>query len=147
MFKIVSKIKNLFNSKINRLYTILAVLLGLFIFTQCDTQNYRQGERLYKSHCANCHMEDGQGLKSLIPPLANASYLKDYKETIPCIIRNGIKGPIFVNDRTYDQEMVGIPQLNDVEINNIINYINHSWGNDFGTSNILDVQANLKNCQ
>lgn len=133
-------------TKIRLLCTILILLFICMITTQCNDLGYKQGEQLYKIHCANCHMEDGQGLRSLIPPLANADYLTKYKETIPCIIRKGLKGPIVVNGKTYSQEMVAIPHLNDVEINNIINYINHAWGNNIEDSNIKEVQSSLENC-
>ncbi len=91
-------------------------------------------------------MEDGSGLKMLIPPLAGSDYLKNNQESIPCILKNGLKGPISVNGKIYDTEMVGIESLNDVQINNIINYINHAWGNNFGQSNVKVVDERLKSC-
>lgn len=92
-------------------------------------------------------MEDGSGLKGLIPPLAKADFLKDNQAQISCIIKNGIKGAITVNGRVYDTEMAGIQSLNEVQINNVINYINHAWGNDFGDSNVADVTARLEECK
>ena len=43
--------------------------------------------------------------------------------------------------------MAGVPQLTDVEIANIINYINHEWGNDNGYTTIKQVQAQLEECK
>ena len=92
-------------------------------------------------------MVDGKGLRGLIPPLANSDYLSNYKEQIPCIIKNGIEGEIIVNDTTYNTEMAGIPELSDVQINNIINYINFAWNNGLEASNIKDVKRYLEQCR
>ena len=121
-------------------------LLIIVLISNCDYQPYSQGAELYNHFCANCHMEDGKGLKMIIPPLANADYLKNKQVEIPCLIKNGIKGPIIVNGKTYQTEMAGIPSLNDIQINNIINYINNAWGNNYGDSNVKKVNEYLENC-
>ena len=113
----------------------------------CTVNPYQEGGRLYKVYCENCHMQDGKGLRGLIPPLANSDFLSKYKEQIPCIIKNGLKGEIIVNDTTYNTEMEGIPELTPVQINNIINYINHSWNNELDQSNIKEVKKYLQNCR
>lgn len=91
-------------------------------------------------------MADGKGLQGVIPPLAGADYLEKYRLEIACIIRKGQKGEIVVNGQTYNQEMVGIPQLSDFEITNVINYINSAWGNDYGYTKITEVQEALETC-
>ena len=123
------------------------IVFGLFFWLACNVNPYQEGQRLYKIHCENCHMQDGKGLRGLIPPLAKSDYLSNYKEQIPCIIRNGIQGEIIVNDTTYNTEMAGIPELSDVQINNIINYINFAWNNDLEASNVKDIKRYLKNCK
>lgn len=92
-------------------------------------------------------MENGQGLRGVIPPLANADYIKNNPVGIACAIRKGLEGEIVVNDTTYHQPMAAIPQLNDVEITNIINYICQAWGNDCGVVKLEAVKQALKNCQ
>ncbi len=89
-------------------------------------------------------MEDGRGLKSLIPPLAKADYLAKQPQRIACIIRYGIYEPIEVNGKKYDQPMDGIKVLNAVEITNIINYVHHAWGNNLGDVRLPDVEAALE---
>lgn len=124
----------------------LLIFILTFLFA-CDYQPYSQGAELYNFYCANCHMEDGSGLKALIPPLAQADYLKDHQSEIACLIKKGIKGPITVNGTVYTTEMAGIPKLNDIQINNIINYINNAWGNDYGDSNVKKVNDALEQCK
>ncbi len=92
-------------------------------------------------------MENGEGLRGLIPPLAKADYLSIYQDDLACIIRNGMKGPITVNGKNYDQEMIGFKDLNEIEISNIVNYINRAWGNNETAKNINQIKANLESCQ
>ncbi len=131
-----------------RTFTLLFLFFAIIAtYFSCQTQPYPQGKILYENFCANCHMEDGQGLGELIPPLAGADYLQKYKNTIPCIIRYGIEDTIIVNDVTYSQPMAGIEALNDVEITNVINYINTAWGNEYEAVKLIDIQNALKNCE
>ncbi len=125
---------------------IFVFFISLLAFAQCE-HPHRQGEILYNNFCANCHMEDGSGLKGNIPPLAQSDYLSKYPEQVACIIRYGQKGEIEVNGKTYSTEMAAIPQLNKYEIANVINYIRHSWGNDLGFYQVGAIEQDLENCE
>ncbi len=92
-------------------------------------------------------MEGGEGLRGVIPPIAGADYIKNNPIGIACIIRKGMEGEVLVNDTTYNQPMAAIPQLNDVEITNIINYICQAWGNDCGMVKLEEVKQALALCQ
>lgn len=93
-------------------------------------------------------MENGEGLRGLIPPLANADYLAKNRDAIPCIIRKGMKGKMVVNDIEYgQQEMLPIPQLTEFEITNILNYISTSWGNKERLWTADEVRLGLDKCQ
>jgi mono/diheme cytochrome c family protein len=122
-------------------------ILGLLTGWACQKNPYKQGEIMYGTYCANCHMDDGTGLRGRIPPLAQADYLKKKPEEIACIIRYGKTGPIIVNGKTYSEAMPGVRQLTDFEITNIINYIHQAWGNDYGYVKVQEVQAALENCK
>ena len=91
-------------------------------------------------------MDDGQGLRGVIPPLAGADYVARDPAGMACIIRYGLAGEITVNGVTYNQVMEGIPQLTEFQISNIINYINTSWGNDFGFTSMPDIRSRLEAC-
>jgi mono/diheme cytochrome c family protein len=140
---------NLYKMKIlsSLTITILLTLMLSVPYLSCNDTIYSQGKALYDYNCANCHMENGAGLAGLIPPLADSDYLEKNRDLIPCIIRYGISDTLRVNEFLYEQPMAGIPQLNAVEINNIINYINHAWGNSLGKSRVQEVEKALKNCQ
>ncbi|MFK7979044.1 MAG: cytochrome c [Saprospiraceae bacterium] len=124
-------------------------LFGFSLITliNCNQKPYAHGKIMYENFCVNCHMEDGSGLGGNIPPLAKADYLTTHADQLACIIRYGIEEKIIVNGKEYTTPMAGVPQLTDVEIANIINYINHEWGNDNGYTTIKQVQAQLEKCR
>lgn len=126
-------------------YAILTVTL-IFIYS-CQGDDQSQGRWLYEKHCAPCHMEDGTGLASLYPPLANSDYLLENQEILACIIRYGLRDTIIVNGVVYDVPMDGISELKDVEVHNIINYVNRSWGNDLSHTNFKVTEDRLKKCE
>ena len=126
-------------------FSFSLILLGLITFTSCEQETYMQGKRLYEAHCNNCHMEDGMGLAKLIPPLANSDYLKDNQDKIACILRYGQTGKVIVNNVIYDQEMPS-KKYTEVQITNIINYINHAWGNDYGVVRLEESAKAIRNC-
>jgi len=98
-------------------------LLIVLLFAACDYKPRNQGRVLYERNCQSCHMESGQGLGRLLPPVANADYVVENRAELACIIRHGISGPIEVNGVAYEGEMEGNLQLTDVEINNLVHYI------------------------
>lgn len=110
-----------------------ALLLPLLLALACGQTEHLQGEALYRTHCANCHMEDGSGLRQLIPPLAGSDYLRQNQGASVHGMRYGMQGPMIVNGKEYNYPMPGNQELTDFQIVNITNYINQAWGNDYGT--------------
>lgn len=108
-------------------------LLVLSLTTACGKTEHLQGRNLYLEHCANCHLDEGQGLRRLIPPLAGSDYLREQPQAVVRGIRYGMEGPMRVNGVTYDQPMPGNVELSEFQIVNIVNYINQAWGNDYGS--------------
>lgn len=126
---------------------VCSIWMLLFLFC-CSNQNkYPQGKRIYEAYCASCHMEEGQGLMGLYPPLAKSDYLVAHHADIACIIRHGLQDTIVVNGKTYEIPMLPITSLNEIQITNVINYISHAWGNDAGYTRITDVERTLSNCE
>lgn len=124
-------------------------LLPIFILflANCQPNQHREGERLYKQHCANCHMDGGEGLSALIPPLSGTDYLEKNREKLPCILRYGLKDTIVVNGKIYAEEMPGVATLSDIHITNILNYINNAWGNSKEPYRLEEVQQLLDKCR
>ncbi len=130
---------------INRFVFTLIAAVGI-LFIACKNNTYNQGKRLYLAQCANCHMEDGTGLAKLIPPLVNSDYLRLNQDLIPCILRKGQSEEIIVNGVVYDQEMPGW-KYSEIQINNMINYINSAWGNGISPVTISQTIKRLEDCK
>jgi len=121
--------------------SIVASISLLLLFFACNQSPFVQGKEYYNHLCSNCHMEDGTGLKKVIPSLANSEYLKLNQESLPCLIRNGMETP---EDSTLF--MPANRNLTAFEISNIINYINSSWGNTTEIQHINQIQERLHSC-
>ncbi|MEO0787393.1 MAG: cytochrome c [Bacteroidota bacterium] len=120
---------------------------ALLCLPACGEPNFNQGQSLYQQHCAGCHMDEGQGLGRLYPPLAGSDWLIERRVESICAIRYGLEGEIYVNDTMYNQVMLGIKDLSEVQITNIMNYINTSWGNDFPLFTVQEVKSSLEDCR
>lgn len=126
---------------------LLGALIGVVALFQDCTDPSQKGRKLYVTHCANCHGEDGQGLQQLYPPLANSDYLVEHVQELPCIILNGLNEKITVNGISYEREMAGHPELEDAQIANLTSYIIRSWAKDIPAPNPKDLKSWAEKCQ
>lgn len=131
----------------NKIIGLFFLLLTLVIVESCQSHPYKQGEALYINYCSSCHQIDGKSFEKLMPPLAQSDYLKENQSDLACIIRYGMEGEITVNGQKYDAVMGELPNIKEVEITNVINYINNAWGNNNGYTPLKEVQEALKNCK
>jgi mono/diheme cytochrome c family protein len=87
-----------------------------------------RGKEVYASYCITCHMENGEGIESVYPPLAKSDYLMaDRKRSIQQVM-NGASGEMKVNGLIYNTEMTSFG-LSDAEVSDVVNYIRNSFGN------------------
>jgi len=105
------------------------------------------GQKLYVAQCQNCHGAKGEGLGGLYPPLTDSTFLAAHRETLACIVKNGLSGPIEINGRTFDGEMLPNPQLAPIEIAYVLTYIGNSFGNEMGLFTLEEVQRSLAACK
>ena len=127
-------------------YIIVFALFASVLFFSCQESTFSQGEQIYNKVCGQCHMEDGSGLGKNIPPLANSDYLKANMSNLSCIIRHGIEGEIVVNGVKYNQQMQGVKGLSEIEMANVINYLDNKWGNKGEPLSMKDVVKALEKC-
>jgi mono/diheme cytochrome c family protein len=126
------------------LISIISLFISIYGCQSINTNPYKQGEFMYKEHCSGCHGNNGEGFKELYPPLAGSDFLKN-QDALPCLIRHGYKGEMTVNGILYNQEMPA-NRINEIQITNIINYINHSWGNNYPEVSLNDIKIKLNTC-
>lgn len=98
------------------------------------------GKQIYTQYCSNCHMESGEGLGKLIPPLKNADYLLDNVPEMARTIKYGLKGPIKVNGIEYNQPMPANPGLTSLEITELLIYISNAWGNETDAVTLQNIE-------
>jgi mono/diheme cytochrome c family protein len=109
---------------------LVAVLVAPAVYAQStDLQgSMERGKEVYASYCITCHMENGEGIESVFPPLAKSDYLMaDRKRSIVQVLK-GASGEMKVNGVVYNGEMAGF-SLSDEEVSDVVNYIRNSFGN------------------
>ena len=127
--------------------TFIAIgLISATLAQSCDYKPRNQGKALYKQHCLSCHMDNGEGLGKLFPPIKNSDYLFENKEGLACLIRHGVEDKIQVNGVEYDGEMAGNLQLTEVEITNLVHYILVDMNEQEKAFTALEVKAQLEEC-
>lgn len=137
--------------------TLLALFCGLllasFSFKSVEDQSdalkksMEAGKNTYNQVCLACHMDKGQGIPNVFPPLAKSDFLmKDTDRNIKNLIQ-GLQGEITVNGKKYNQVMPA-SGLDDEDIANVLNYVMNSWGNKaekmVSKEQVAKVRASLK---
>lgn len=102
------------------------------------------GFRLYNTYCASCHGLDGKGNAQLAPPLLQSEYLTGSADKLVLLTLHGLKGPIQVNGKQYNLNVVmpGVknnPELTDKAIADILTFVRNSFS--YGTNPINENQV------
>jgi len=108
-------------------------------------QYFAEGYQLYTTNCANCHQADGKGMANLYPPLTGSKIIRD-KAAMACIIRYGLKDTIMVHGKPFSRPMPANAKLQELEIAEIITYVNMKWGQDSVYTSIATVSKALEAC-
>jgi nitrite reductase (NO-forming) len=118
----------------NKIIAICVILFGIaFTSSTLPDQEMKEsierGKEVYALYCQNCHMEDGNGMPGVNPPLAKADFLKKPAKTLINIILKGESGEVVVNGTKYIVPMPSQEYLTDMQIADVLNYSKNSWGN------------------
>mgnify|MGYP003684067015 FL=1 len=113
-------------------------MAGLFLFFEGIwlyqkkplEQSIANGEEIYQDFCIQCHLDNGEGVSGVFPPLAKSDYLINNIELSIRGLIYGLSGPIVVNGEEYNGVMQNLG-LDDGEIADVMNYILNNWGNEF----------------
>ena len=87
-----------------------------------------RGKDVYTAYCITCHMEQGEGMDEVYPPLAKSDYMMADKKRSVQQVLYGASGEMKVNGKIYNAEMTGF-DLSDQEASDLLNYIRNSFGN------------------
>ncbi len=99
-----------------------------------------RGQDIYSAQCLTCHMENGEGLEGIYPPLAKSDYLMDDKVRSIRQVLNGVSEEITVNGKVYNGMMTGF-DLTDEQVSDVLNYVRNSWGNKGPAITPVDVAS------
>lgn len=99
-----------------------------------------RGRETYITYCLSCHLDQGEGIEGIYPPLAKSDYLMADKNRAVRQILYGVNGEMVVNGKTYSGEMTGV-ELSDQEVSDVVNYIRNSFGNKGGAMTPQQVAA------
>ena len=115
-------------------------LLGIIIITMSKlsschsdldikTAQYAvNGQKLYTTHCQNCHGAKGEGLGKLYPPLTDNKYFRDNRTELSRIVKYGMTGPVNIHGQEYNQQMPSNPTLSAMDIAYILTYVTTHFG-------------------
>ena len=112
----------------------------LFNFLQQEKpfeKSISDGKMIYEDFCVQCHLDNGEGIEKVYPPLNNSDYLLENIDKSIYSIKFGLKGEIIVNGIKYNGVMIN-QGLENEEIADVMNYITNSWDNN------LDIQITEK---
>ena len=138
----------------NLISSILILFVSIMVFQSCQDEDsitfklyYVNGKGLYEKKCQSCHGADGKGLGTLYPPLTDTTFLKANSNKLACIVRKGMSGPITINNISYDGKMPADDTIADIDLAQVITYINNSFGNTQGLYDLKSLEADLKACK
>ena len=131
----------------------ISFLLSVLFIISCESETsiefkryYSVGAGVYQTHCQNCHGVNGEGLSALIPPLNDSLFFKNNKTSLACYVKSGLKGPITINGKTFDDAMPA-NDLSPMELAQALTYVCNSFGNKLNVITQEQVQADLAKCK
>lgn len=110
------------------------------------TSYISNGKDIYRLKCQNCHGENGEGLGTLAPPLTDSNFLKINKQRLACFIKNGSQEPMVIHGKTYDSKMPAFPEMENIDIAQVMVYITNAFGNKQGMYRYEQVAKDLSQC-
>lgn len=101
-------------------------------------KQFPKGAALFNTICQTCHGPDGNGVKSLGPPLNQSEWVTGNTQKLISIVLFGLTGPVKVNGHVYatpevSGDMPGIGYDKDMQnedIAQLLSYIRKSWRNN-----------------
>jgi mono/diheme cytochrome c family protein len=97
--------------------------------TQARAPELDLGRTRFETYCAGCHLNEGPFMRGEAPPLEDSSWVRGPEGRIIRIALHGLRGPIEVTGKAYNQEMPGFaPVLTDTDIASLLSYARKRFG-------------------
>lgn len=111
--------------------------------TAVGDASLRLGERLYETHCLDCHGANGEGQHPAYPPLTDN--LTVIAPTAVNVIRAVLNGG-YAPGTAGNPQPYGMPPfrqiLSDTDVAAVVTYIRGSWSNQAGPASAAEVRRN-----
>ena len=140
--------------KIRCLLSIAALYICCLLSYSCQpnvsikTAQYAvNGQKLYQTHCQNCHGGKGEGLGKLYPPLTDKKFLEENRNRLACIVKNGSDEKLNILGQEYNTKMPAQDQLTDIDIAYILTYITTTFSDQIEAFTLEEIQNDLRNCK
>ncbi|MFK7734470.1 MAG: PVC-type heme-binding CxxCH protein, partial [Pirellulaceae bacterium] len=120
-----------------------------------DRELYALGSKVYQreSHCATCHLADGNGNGVVYPSLVRSPWVNGSEDRLIKMALHGLWGEITVHGKTYDPSR-GVPPmtafrdlLSDKELAAVLTFVRNAWGNSgspISAESVTRVRAETK---
>lgn len=103
-------------------------------------ERMKAGAIVFKTNCAACHQESGQGIPNAFPPLANSDFLMADKKRSIKIVKHGLEGSVTVNGKTYNSIMPALG-LSDDDVASVLTFVRNSFGNKGDAVSVDEVKS------
>ncbi len=100
-----------------------------------------RGKKVYDTYCLACHMEDGNGVPRMNPPLVKTKWVLGDKKKLAVIILNGMDEEIEIDGKNYSNPMAPHDFLTDQEIADVLTYTRNSFGNKATAVTVAEVKT------
>jgi len=112
-------------------------------------KSFPRGLALFRTVCQTCHGEDGNGVKSLAPPLNYSNWVTGDKNKLIPIVLYGLTGPVKVQGVNYgppeiNGDMPGVgnnKEFTDEDLAQVMSYIRGAWSNGADKVTAAEVKA------
>jgi mono/diheme cytochrome c family protein len=87
------------------------------------------GKARFDSYCAACHISGGPGGIGEAPPLEASPWVTGPEHRLIRIVLHGLRGPIEIGGKTYNQEMPAFGQvLSDADLAALVSFVRRQFG-------------------
>lgn len=110
-----------------------------------DKEQMTQGAAVYADNCTGCHMDGGEGMAKVFPPLKGSSAIQAKKaDTLIRVVLGGAAVPATTTKPTGFKMPDFHDKLDNSQIAAVVTYIRNAWGNRGSVVSASDIASMRK---
>jgi len=95
-----------------------------------QTMQDHPGKKLYDQYCKACHLDNGQGIRGIHPPLAGTKTVNGDIDKLIQITIKGMSGKVVIDGVEYNGLMPPHSHLTNHQIADVLTYVRQSFTNN-----------------